>query len=65
MTEKYLSGVKHPSEVFEEYLKLDVFDKERFIEMLANDEDSLKLLTENLAIQASVEDVLDSLKDVW
>ena len=58
MKEKHLSGVKHPSEVFEDYLKLDIFDKERFIEMLANDEESFKLLINNINIQVAVEERL-------
>ena len=42
--EKYESGALHPSEVFEMYNSLDIYDKEKFIDMLVNDEDSLRLI---------------------
>ena len=37
MCEKYDSGVLHPSEVLEMFRKLDVVDKEKFLEMLSNE----------------------------
>lgn len=44
MVEKYLSGVTHPSEVIEMFRKLDVCDKEKFVDMLLEDEDVLEML---------------------
>lgn len=37
MCEKYESGVLHPSEVLEMFRQLDVVDKEKFLEMLSNE----------------------------
>lgn len=38
MIEKYLSGVTHPTETLESFRCLDIVDKERFIEMLLNED---------------------------
>ena len=39
MAEKYASGTLHPSEVFEQFKKLDVFDRDSFLMMLLLDDD--------------------------
>lgn len=51
MTEKYLSGVLHPSEVMEMFRKLDISDKENFVDMLLEDEDVLEMLKTNLEME--------------
>ena len=38
MNEKYLSGVTHPTETLATFRRLDIVDKERFIEMLLNED---------------------------
>lgn len=63
MTEKYLSGILHPSEVFEDYLKLDIFDKERFIQMLTNDEQSAELLKNSSFVAAIAEEKAEKMTD--
>ena len=49
--EKYVSGALHPSEVFEMYSNLDIFDKEKFIDMLANDEESVRIITHHPEVE--------------
>ena len=50
MTERYLSGVTHPNEVMEMFRKLDIDDKEKFVDMLLEDEDVLEMLKLDLAL---------------
>ena len=38
MVEKYLSGATHPTETLESFRSLDIADKERFIEMLLDED---------------------------
>ena len=38
MIEKYLSGVTHPTETMESFRKLDIADKESFIEALLEED---------------------------
>lgn len=38
MIEKYLSGVTHPTETLESFRRLDIVDKEWFIEALLNED---------------------------
>lgn len=38
MIEKYLSGVTHPTETLESFRRLDIADKERFVEMLLEED---------------------------
>ena len=38
MIEKYLSGATHPTETLESFRRLDIADKERFIEMLLDED---------------------------
>lgn len=38
MVEKYLSGAMHPTETLESFRRLDIVDKERFVEMLLNED---------------------------
>ena len=54
--EKYVSGAQHPSEVFELYKNLDVYDKEKFIDMLVNDEDSLRLIIHHPDVEYKLEE---------
>ena len=54
--EKYESGVLHPSEVFELYNSLDVYDKEKFIDMLVNDEESPRLIVHNQDVEYRLEE---------
>ncbi|MBP5722378.1 MAG: hypothetical protein J6X18_02180 [Bacteroidales bacterium] len=49
--EKYESGVLHPSEVFELYNSLDVYDKEKFIDMLLDDENSMTIVNRLIYIE--------------
>ena len=44
MIEKYASGILHPSEVYAQFKSLDVFDQERFLQMLLDDEDFIELI---------------------
>ena len=53
----------HPSEVFEDYLKLDIFDKERFIQMLTNDEQSAELLKNSSFVAAIAEEKAEKMTD--
>lgn len=48
--EKYLSGVTHPTETLESFRRLDIVDKERFIEMLLDEDGVINMFEEALRI---------------
>lgn len=47
MAEKYESGITHPSEVYESFKSLDVFDREKFIRMMMDDFDLMEEIRSN------------------
>lgn len=47
MVEKYESGITHPSEVYEIFKSLDVFDREKFIGMMMDDFDLMDEIRSN------------------
>ena len=48
MLEKYESGALHPSKVFELYKSMDVYDREKFLDLLSEDENLFKEMTRYL-----------------
>lgn len=48
MIEKYLSGVTHPTETLESFRRLDIVDKECFIEMLLNEDNVYDMFQKTL-----------------
>lgn len=44
MIEKYASGILHPSEVYDQFKSLDVFDQERFLQILLDDVEVMEMM---------------------
>mgnify|MGYP007133703425 CR=1 FL=1 len=61
MVEKYESGITHPSEVYESFKSLDVFDREKFIRMMMDDADMMEEIKSNNILR---EDFVSELKNV-